>query len=176
MRPRIHGFLTFLILAATACEGLAPQSATAEAVRPGEVKFELAGPGGAALVVPVRINGQGPYLLVLDTGATLTCLDHQLTEELGLEAASGMRGVGGGIGSTGAIDLVRIDTLEVGNASSSDLIACSIDLGTIGELGIEARGLLGLNFLKSYLVTIDFERQILRLDPAGAEESVEEDE
>jgi predicted aspartyl protease len=178
MKPGTHGFVAaILMLSIAACEQLVvPQSGSAQPVRPGEVEFELAGPGGAALVVPVRINGQGPFPLVLDTGATLTCLDQQLTEELALEAASGMRGIGGGIGSMGAIDLVHIDTLEVGSAASRDLVACSIDLGSIGDLGIEVRGLLGLNFLKSFLVTIDFQRQTLRLDPAGREDAVEEDD
>jgi|GEM_PF-3917599 len=37
----------------------------------GEVEFALAGPGGAALLVPVFVNGEGPFDFVLDTGATL---------------------------------------------------------------------------------------------------------
>ena len=58
--------------------GGAPVQVTGE----GEVPFTLAGPGGAAIVVPVKINDTGPYNLVLDTGATLTCLDRALVERL----------------------------------------------------------------------------------------------
>jgi predicted aspartyl protease len=134
----------------------------------GEVAFELAGPGGAAMVVPVRINGQGPYQFVLDTGATITCLDHKLSDELQLPERSGQIGFGAGIGAAGQVKLVGVDSLNVGTASASDLTACAIDLQGIQEAGIKVDGLLGLNFLRSYHVTIDFERNVLRLQDPSA--------
>lgn len=55
---------------------------SAEDVDRGEagVPIHLAGPGETALLVPVRINGQGLYDFVLDTGATLTCVDVALAD------------------------------------------------------------------------------------------------
>src|ERR1041384_5907620 len=49
---------------------------------PGEVPFDLAPPNDAAIIVPVKINGRGPYKFVLDTGATFTCIDQKLVDEL----------------------------------------------------------------------------------------------
>jgi hypothetical protein len=51
-------------------------------------------PNGAAILVPVKINGQGPYTFVLDTGATFTCIDQKLVDQLKLPETRGQIGVG----------------------------------------------------------------------------------
>ncbi len=132
----------------------------------GETAFDLAGPGGAALVVPVWLNGEGPFDFVLDTGATLTCVDHAVAERLRLPRDRRVVGVGAGIGEAGPMRLVRLDSLRVGRARGEDLTVCALDLAQIRKLGLEADGLLGLNFLRSFRVTVDFEREVLLLqDP-----------
>jgi hypothetical protein len=60
--------------------------------------------------------------------------------------------------------LLKIDTLEVGEAKATGLTVCSIDLNRIAPPGAGIKGLVGLNFLKSYRVTIDFEKKSLRLE------------
>lgn len=131
-----------------------------------EVAFELAGPGGAALVVPVHVNGQGPFRLVLDTGATFTCLDRQVANALELPPARGVAGVGAGVGGAGQMRLVQVDSLRVGAAGASDLTACALDLRHTSSVGLEIDGLLGLNFLRAFRVTIDFQREVLLLQRA----------
>lgn len=132
---------------------------------PGEVNFKLAGPNEAALIVPVKINGKGPYDFVLDTGATFTCVDRPLADELKLPEWSGPLGSVVVTGGEGQMGFVKIDTLEVGDtARASELVACKLDLSRMQPPGFGIKGLVGLNFLKSYRVTIDFERKSLRLD------------
>jgi predicted aspartyl protease len=46
-------------------------------------------PNDAAIMVQVKINGQGPYDFVLDTGATFTCLDNDLADQLKLPRVEG---------------------------------------------------------------------------------------
>jgi predicted aspartyl protease len=140
----------------------------AREIEPGEVRFDLAGAADTAIVVPVSVNGKGPYSFVVDTGATLTCVDESLAKTLELPAASGAVGFGATIRSRGAIRLVSIESLEVGTAQGKDLMACTIDLQGLRSAGLEARGLLGLNFLKSYRVTFDFEAGTLGLDRPGS--------
>jgi predicted aspartyl protease len=140
------------------------KAAQPRATSPGEVAFRLAGPGGAALLVPVTINGQGPFNFVLDTGATFTCIDRQLVDQLGLPRRPGQVGVGVGIGSSGRVEIVTVDSLQVGSATGDQMMACAIDLTELQNLGVEIDGLLGLNFLKAFQVTLDFEREVLRLD------------
>jgi predicted aspartyl protease len=136
---------------------------------PGEVAFELSGPGGAALVVPVTVNGQGPYPFVLDTGATVTCVDAALAKELDLPERHGVVGLGGGVRGVGQMQVLSIDSVELGDARVTGLIGCAVDLAPMQTAGLDIQGLLGLNFLKHYRVTLDFRDQLLRLDdPGGA--------
>lgn len=136
---------------------------------PGEVNFELAGPNEAALIVPVKINGQGPYDFVLDTGATFTCVDRPLAEELKLPDWSGPLGSVVITGGEGQMGFVKIDKLEVGDtASATELVACKLDLSRMQPPGFGIKGLVGLNFLKNYRLTIDFQSKKLRLDKPGS--------
>jgi predicted aspartyl protease len=152
--------------------GLPGDIGTPSQTQPGEVRFELAGPNEAALIVPVKINGQGPYDFVLDTGATFTCVDLKLADELKLPKWSGPLGTVVITPGEGDMGFVKIDSLEVGDtAKASELVASKLDLSRMQPPGFGIRGLVGLNFLKSYRVSIDFERKTLRLDkpaPAGA--------
>ena len=130
----------------------------------GETTFELAGPGGAALVVAVHLNGQGPFSFVLDTGATLTCVDQILADSLELPESAGRIGIGAGIRGSGRMRLVSVDSLRLGVTSAYDLTACAIDLSRLETAGLDVNGLLGLNFLKAFRVTLDFAAGTLRLE------------
>jgi predicted aspartyl protease len=167
MAVRPLAFLILLLsLPALGCglqSTLSPGSPSETA--PGEVNFKLAGPNEAALIVPVKINGRGPYDFVLDTGATFTCVDQPLAEELKLPAWSGPLGSVVITGGGGQMGFVKIDTLEVGDTvQASELVACKLDLSRMQPPGFGIKGLVGLNFLKSYRLTIDFERKLLRFD------------
>ena len=124
---------------------------------------------GSVVIVKATLNGKAPVKLILDTGATFTCIDRPLADELKLPAWSGPLGSVVITGGEGEMGFVKIDRLEVGNtASATDLVACKLDLSRMQPPGFGIKGLVGLNFLKSYRITIDFERNTLRLDkPAG---------
>ena len=156
--------LVLLVASALGASCVAISNPAASDARPGEVQFELAGPGGAALVVPVTVNEQGPFPFVLDTGATLTCVDKRLVEELELREVKGIAAFGGGVRGLGSMQLVGIRSIEVGTARAADLRACVIDLQPMQKAGLDARGLLGLNFLKAYRLTIDFATQRVSFD------------
>lgn len=158
-----RAFVVLLVILFAACMQVGSTPGAADVAGEGEIPFTLAGSGGAAIVVPVELNDTGPYDFVVDTGATFTCVDQSIAERLELPKPSGMVGYGATIGQSGSVALHRIQTLRVGDASASELIACALDLRGMNKAGLEVDGLLGLNFLKSYKVTIDFERQVLIL-------------
>lgn len=147
-----------------ACQQSAPArvEAPADSVA-GEIAFEWAGPSAAAILVPVHINGRGPYPFVLDTGATLTCVDDALAAELSLPEARGQIGFGAGVGGAGRMRLLDTDSLRVGAATAEELPVCALDLSAVRQAGIEFQGLLGLNFLRSFRMAVDFERAVLSL-------------
>ncbi|HLU25441.1 MAG TPA: retropepsin-like aspartic protease [Longimicrobiales bacterium] len=123
---------------------------------PGAVAFRLAGPNGAALLVPVHLNGQGPMEFVFDTGATVTCVDASVAEALALPEVAA--GTGVAIGARGAeqVRIVRVDSMRIGTATAHDLLACVTDLDVLRAIGPGVRGLVGLNFMKPFRVTLDF--------------------
>ena len=171
VRVRLFGFsILLLVVMALGCSlpsAVSPGSPSETA--PGEVSFKLAGPNEAALIVPVKINGNGPYDFVLDTGATFTCVDRPLAEELKLPNWSGPLGTVVITGGEGEMGFVKIDRFEVGGtASASELVACKLDLSRMQPPGFGIKGLVGLNFLKNYHLTIDFQRKTLRLDKPGS--------
>jgi predicted aspartyl protease len=164
MRAGVTIITVLLTAALSGCAVRVPTSPAPPAdTAAGEVSFELAGPGGAALLVPVKIDGQGPFNFVLDTGATLTCIDQKLAEELKLPEQRGQFGVGVTVRGEGNMKLVRVGSMEVGTAAASGLSACVIDLQNMQALGVDIRGLVGLNFLKSFRVVIDFQKETLQL-------------
>ena len=166
MRVQQQLAILLLLVSGVACQQQSAAPARVEAPADsaaGEISFELAGPGGAALVVPVYINGQGPFDFVLDTGATLTCLDQELAQRLELPEARGVIGSGAGVGGAGQMQILRADSLRVGAARATEMMVCAVDLRHVGSVGLDIDGLLGLNFLRSFRVALDFKREVLLL-------------
>jgi predicted aspartyl protease len=134
----------------------------------GEVAFRWAGPGGAAIAVPARINGSEPVDLIVDTGATLSCVDSSLATELALPEEQALRGTAIGLGGSGAVRLHEVDSLRVGGAVARGISVCAVNLDALRAIGGDVRGLLGLNVLRNFRVTLDFERQVVRFaSPEG---------
>lgn len=164
MKPAIP-ILLLTAFAAAGCEGVLPGRVAVQAdTAAGEVPLRVAGRGGAVLLVGVQINGAGPYNLVLDTGATLTCIDERLARELALPRKTGAVGLGAGVGGSGRVALVQVDSIRVGSSTVTNLTACVLDLRHLRDLGAGGvNGLLGLNFLSTFHVTLDFEQRLMTL-------------
>ncbi|HEX6133363.1 MAG TPA: retropepsin-like aspartic protease [Longimicrobiales bacterium] len=166
-------FVVLLLIAGVlgGCDRFSPSRVEVAAdTSRGEIAFELAGTGGAALMVPLRINGRGPFDFILDTGATITCVDESLAIELALPEVRGGIGVGAGVGGRGALRLVTLDSLTLGHATAFELDACVVDLEHLAGLDLDVDGLVGLNFLRQFHVTLDFERNVLELAEPGPRE------
>lgn len=166
-RPALRPLVLAGAVAAGACRIESP-SAAGKGIAPpdtaaGEVAFRLEGPNDAALVVPVYIDGTGPYDFVFDTGSTLTCVDPDLATRLGLEEQPVGPGVGIGAGGAERLSVVSIDSVRIGRALVTDVLACVVDLQTARRFGLEVHGLVGLNFMKPFTITIDFEREVIRI-------------
>lgn len=71
--------------------------------------------------------------------------------------------IAAGVGLGGPLRLLRVDSLRVGSSEAINLTVCSLDLRSLQHVSPGARGLLGLNFLKSFRVNIDFNRRVLQL-------------
>ena len=161
------------VLAGTAVVGCSDLGRAAAASAPadsaaGELPFRFAGPGGAAIVVPVSVDGRAPVDLIIDTGATMTCVDDALAREWNLPEQRLAVGMAVGIGAAGRVRLHRADSVRVGAAVVRRATVCSMDLQVLQAVGPGVRGLLGLNVLREFRMTLDFDRRVLRLSPRGA--------
>jgi hypothetical protein len=75
-----------------------------------------------------------------------------------------MIGVGGSIAGVGRMQLVSLDSVALGDAIVRNLQGCAVDLAPMRQAGLEVRGLVGLNFLKNYRLTVDFDARTVRLE------------
>ncbi|MCM2310077.1 MAG: aspartyl protease family protein [Steroidobacteraceae bacterium] len=101
---------------------------------------------------PVLINGQGPYRLVLDTGASRSALVQRVVDELALPVqadAVRLRGVTG----TAIASAVRVDSLEFG-----ELAIGQSRLPVVADAFGGADGVLGGEGLEDKRITIEFRK------------------
>jgi predicted aspartyl protease len=108
------------------------------------------------LMVEVRIDGNGPYHFVVDTGADRTILATEVADELGLFHGKKVR-LQGVVRAVFA-ETVAIRTLLFGSITRRHLV-----VPTLSRSLLEADGYLGLDFLDGNRVTFDFKNHILQV-------------
>jgi predicted aspartyl protease len=143
-----------------------------------EIPFRMLREGMPTIVLPVFINGEGPFDFVLDTGnvvgqAALALISQTLARHFSIEAAESedLRD-GYAVGDTHCPEILagRIDSLALG-----EIVRCDVPVGItsifdwLGEqIGASIDGNIGYSFLKDYVISIDYERCTLRLERGGS--------
>ena len=119
------------------------------------VKFRLAGGAQPLALVPVQINGAGPFEFILDTGAGTTLVAPHIAQRLNLQTTATKEGQTAGGRVT--VALSSVDTLQVGRGRAKNLQVAITDLSHLGRvIGAQPDGDLGYNFLKGFCLTIDY--------------------
>jgi predicted aspartyl protease len=111
------------------------------------------------IIVPVSINGSGPYDFMLDTGCTKTMVDERLAKELHLSLV-GEKTIVGVLAST-KMSVVHVNSISVGGAVVSDGDVYRSDHLTTTD---KVRGVLGEDFLRNFDVLIDYGHEVIRLE------------
>jgi predicted aspartyl protease len=121
--------------------------------------------GETMVLVPVRVNGRGPYDFVLDTGASSSTVSRSLMRRLRLPRTGNTANVRGVTGAT-VVPLVTVGRWTVGGQRLRGRTLPVIDLG--GDFGSgQISGLLGSDELRRFgAVRLDYdnERLVLRAD------------
>ena len=115
-------------------------------------------------LVPVKINGAGPFTFALDTGASRSLVDSQLAANLHVKKVGSMGKVGGVAGVTKVL-LIKVRSWSAGPVK---LPATTIAMSNLpfGNAYVGIQGLLGSDMLSRFdVVTIDYGREQLRLHP-----------
>ncbi len=130
-----------------------------------EVKIDV----GARLVkIPVKVNGQGPFIFDLDTGASTTTVTPQLAERLGIKTRPGnrpeARGIGGSIPTEYADVAIGVGSLEFEKDEVYVLDVNALLKGTGGREGV-----LGYTTLKHCTMSLSYNKQLFKISKTNSE-------
>ena len=115
--------------------------------------------------VPVRINGDGPYDFVLDTGAGGTVVSPELAKKLGLDVQN-MQGIARGLGGDVQLQMAKINSLSVGDSEITNSQVVVLDSSKVSPKGkLIENGIIGYDFLRNFETVIDYpSKQISFID------------
>ena len=158
MKTRITRSLMSCLLLLVACLcSLAQVKSNDQAV---EVPFDFY---RNEIILQVKVNGKGPYNMMLDTGTDPSAVDLTTARELGLKLDPlGMQGRGTGTGVNLSYE-TRLPLVEVGGLIVKNVEAAALDLTKISErLGRPLHGVLGHSLLNGRIMQIDYQNRVLR--------------
>ncbi len=120
---------------------------------------------GSKTLIPVRVNGSDPKWFNLDTGANSCVLGDQLAKTLKLAQEATGEGTGAGAGPVPYLRYARDQVLfDIEGVQFRCDHVISVDLSQLpAMLGRAIDGILGSDFISQYVVTIDYDAQVLRL-------------
>lgn len=123
--------------------------------------------GATVVLLPVTIDGSGPYTFALDTGASTSLVDTPLAQKLNLQPVGTPAPISG-IASTTPAQPIRIAhwhveglTLPADTAVAADLNGAQRGSGLKGLVGSDVWRMLGT-------ITIDYKAQTLTVAHQGA--------
>ena len=133
------------------------------------VPFELLPSGHMAVMV--KVNGEGPYRLIFDTGAPITLLDNKVAKAAGLLKDT-PEPLFTFFGSKGE---VKVKELQVGDQKVPDMTAIVMDHPTVEaiskafekKLGGPINGIVGFPFFARFQMTLDYQAKTITLSPNG---------
>jgi predicted aspartyl protease len=126
------------------------------AVESSRTKFRLAGGAQPLILLPVSVNGQGPFEFILDTGAGTSLLSPELAHKIGAKIIGAKEGQSAG--GKVSVSLAKVDSLAVGDTRRDDVDVGIVDLSHIGKaIGAKIDGDLGYNFFNRFQITIDYQ-------------------
>lgn len=120
------------------------------------------------VIVPVLVNGQGPYEFLLDTGSTTSVVERKLATDLGLKPLQ-QTAIRTATGTEG-VPIARVHQIDVGSQSARTVLVLCSEMDAVRSLDENIRGILGFNVLSRFRYTLDYRRKKLRFEGVGAVE------
>lgn len=119
--------------------------------------------GRQLVLVPVVLNRTKAFRFIVVTGAQRIIISHDVAVTLGLDISHPLRAeaIVTAERQTPPVPVVRLDSVQIGGIRLSHIEASVFDLPP----ALRADGLLGLNFLRRFRVTFEFDRSSLILRP-----------
>jgi len=111
------------------------------------------------ILMRVRVNNSQPLKFIFDTGASISMLSTKRAAELGLKPYG--QASGDATGGRITTSLIRGVSLRVPGAEVSNQIIAAMDFPT--PPGFEFDGIIGYDFIKQFVVEIDYQKRIMNL-------------
>ncbi len=106
------------------------------------------------IVVKASLNGKGPFKFVVDTGSSVTVVDQDAVETLGIHKDSNSAT------SCCSPKMLAVGSMQIGSVRMSRVPMALGNLSPLSkETGIQWDGIIGSPFLKDYQVVIDYPRR-----------------
>jgi predicted aspartyl protease len=121
-------------------------------------------------VVPVKIDGHGPYAFAIDTGASTSLVDLQVAKELRAPTTGTKQRIAG-VASVSKVASIEVKEWSVGQVKlpATTMVEANLPFGNASG-GVQ--GLLGSDVLSRFdIVTIDYDNSRLVLHHRAAEAS-----
>ena len=122
--------------------------------------------------LPVKVNGQGPFLFIFDTGGH-TLLTPETAKALGLKSQGDAPGAGAGEGVVDTGYVKKVD-LQVGDLSFTGQTVNVVPFASKAVEGFDEQGMLGFELARRFVTVIDYGAKTItfidpaKFDPAGA--------
>lgn len=130
---------------------------------PGLVPFHLV--NGFAVLVPVTVNGHGPYDFMLDTGTTIMAVDRELAQELALQPK--VQGTVTTLTQQLPTSIAIARRVDFGPLTEQNLEVMIRDLSGLRHIAPGVRGVLGQNVLNRADFLLDYQHKLLQFDLDG---------
>jgi len=145
-----------------------PARADDAPAKPVAVPFELL--PSRHMLVEVKINGKGPFLLIFDTGAPVMLINNKLAKEAGVLTAKSPKPLFAPFGSAGQF---AIKSMELGALRAENVQAVVMDHPTVDAIAKYFKkpidGIVGFPFFARYRTTVDYQAKELTFVPTNFE-------
>ena len=111
------------------------------------------------MVVPVQVNGQGPFRFAVDSGADTSVIGQRRARALDLPAGTPV--TLHGTTASSVVPRVLVDELNLGQSTIR-----ALELPVLQERHLGADGLIGIDALVEQRLMLDFEAQAIRIEDA----------
>lgn len=127
-----------------------------------------------SVIVQVKVNGKGPFPMLLDTGVNPSVIDRKTGQAIGLKlSAKGEQGSGSGTEVNLSYETI-LPRVEVGGLRAGSVAALATDLSKLSKtLGRPLQGVLGYSLLKDRVVQFDYLHRLARFYPSSPYSKIE---
>jgi predicted aspartyl protease len=154
------GITRTLLLLTAACFCAFAQSKTSQE-QAWEIPFDFY---RNEIVLQVKVNGKGPFNVMLDTGTDPSVVNLNTARELGLKLQAQNRPASGGGTDANLIYQTKLPLVEVGPLTVKNVETVALDLSKMSErFGKQLHGVLGHSLLNGRIVQIDYPHRMLRI-------------